>query len=352
MIRVSWYLSKMLLLRWVFSAVGMVILIGFVDTLSKTDEFAETTGGTALDYTLLRAPIIFDQIFIFTLAIAILLTFVSLIRRNELVALQSFGLSPIAQLRIFAPVIILISVLAGVVIDTRLPSSVRALNVWGIADYKGGSISPDKPLQLNDQAMNMTVSIEGREGADRLVGLSFLLRTDTGTLRGVEWADDAEYREGVWHLNGVTSTTTTSAAFTSFDTWQTQQSPDLIDRLASEPRHLSISDLNRFEGLRGSGSRPSSAYRVWRLKRLTLPLTGLAILMLCVAMMQRLGRRDNGTVSMVITLGISFVFIIMDGIAATLGAKGGISPLVAALGLSSGLIVIGIYLTLQLEILD
>lgn len=352
MFRTAWYLSKMLLLRWVFAAVGMVLLIGFVDTLSKTDDFAEAAGGTALDYTILRAPVIFDQIFIFTLAIAILLTFVSLIRRNELVALQSFGLSPLAQLRIFAPMIIIICVISGFIIDQRLPQSVRALNVWGIGDYEGGSISPDEPLQLNDQSQNMTVSIQARVGEDALSGLTFIMRNETGTLRGVSWAEGAVYRDGVWQLSGTSSTRGIDGSDIQLTAWETGQNPDLIDRLASEPRHLSLRDLKRFEGLRGSGSRPSSAYRVWRLKRLSLPLTGLAILLLCIPMMQRLGRKDNGTASMVIALGISFVFLIMDGIAATLGAKGGLSPLIASLGLSTGLILVGIYLILQQELLD
>lgn len=352
MLRLAWYLSKLLLLRWVASAAGLVLLIGFVDSLSKTSEIADSDGGTGLDYMFLRAPIIFDQIFLFTLAIAILLTLVSLIRRNELVALHGFGLAPTVQLRIFAPVVIFITVISGLFIDMRLPASVRALNVWGIADYKGGSISEDTPLWLNDQAKNMSVSITGRAGLDQLTGLTFYLRNEEGILRGVAKAREATYRNGGWDLDGTQITSLEPSAELMLTRWETQQSPGLIDRLAAEPRHLDLSDLNRFERLRGSGSRPSSAYRVWRLKRLTLPLAGVAILMLCIPMMQRLGRRDSGTAAMVLTLGVSFVFLILDGIAATLGAKGAMSPLIASVGLSGGLVLVGIYLMLRQELLD
>lgn len=352
MLRLWWYLSKMLLLRWVASAFGLVLLIGFVDSLSKTSEIADSDGGTGLDYMVLRAPIIFDQIFLFTLAIAILLTLVSLIRRNELVAFHGFGMSPTTQLRIFAPTVIFISILSGLFIDVRLPASVRALNVWGIADYKGGSISEETPLWLNDQAMNMSVSITGRIGLDRLTGLTFYIRNADGNLRGVAKAGSATYEDGAWALEDTKVTTLESAEDLLLSRWETQQSPDLIDRLAAEPRHLNLGDLAQFESLRGSGSRPSAAYLVWRLKRLTLPLSGLAILILCIPMMQRLGRRDSGTAAMVFTLGVSFVFLIVDGIATTLGAKGALSPIIASIGLSGGLILVGFYLMLRQEILE
>lgn len=352
MLRLIVYLSKIFLARWSVTAFGMVVLVGLLDSLANASDIsASGVEGGALRYMSLRAPVIFDQIFLFSLMLALLLTFVSLIRRNELVALQGIGLSVFAQVRALAPVVVGAAIASGIFIDRMLPPSVQALNDLGIGEYQGGNVTEDEPLWVNDN--QVFVRMQGRDGLNTLTKLTFFLRDERGHVEGVTWADRAEYTGNAWLLSG-TSTLNIDGSNTQAEAlamWNTSQTPLLIDKLAAEPRNLSVTDLAAFASFRGSGSRPSAAYKVWHLKRLFLPLSAFAMLVLAAPVMQRLGRRDSGTGALIIGVGISFLFMIVDGITATMGANGALLPSVAALGPTIVLTGIGLHLWLRQEIL-
>lgn len=350
--RIGLYVSQIFLARWAVTVFGMVVLVGLLDSLANASEIAASgVEGGALLYMRLRLPIIFDQVFLFTLMLALLLTYVSLIRRNELVALQSYGLSVLAQVGAFAPAVLAVSLAAVFIIDRFVPSSVQALNDWGIGEYGGQIFAGGDKLWLNDRGL--FVSIEGRDGLDALTGLTFFQRDPDGYVQGVTWADRAEFEGTGWLLEGLSSLTVEGAPgnWSPMTRWETAQTPLVIDKLAAEPRDLSIADLQEFAGLRGSGSRPSAAYRVWFLSRITLPLSALALLLVASPIMQRLGRRDSGTGALIVGIGATFLFLVLDGITKTMGAAGALPSLPAALAFTAVMAGIGLYLWLRQETL-
>lgn len=352
MLRLILYLSKMFLGLWLVTIFGMVALVGVLDSLANASAIAASgSDGGAFRYMLLRAPILFDLVLLFSIMLALLLTFVSLIRRNELVALQGVGLSVLAQIRALTPVVLLISVGSILFIDQTLPRAVYELNAWGIGEYKEGTITEDQPLWVNDDGL--FVRMKGRIGLDVLTDLTFFHRDRAGYLQRVTWAKRAQYIDGDWALGGIETLIVDNAESPPppIDTWQTDQTPLLIDKLAAEPRDLALGDLSSFASFRGSGSRPSAAYKVWHLKRLSLPLSAMALLLLAAPIMQRLGRRDTGTKELIIGVGASFLFMIVDGIVITMGSNGALPPTIAALGTSVTLAGIGLYLWLRQEIL-
>ncbi len=351
MIRLIQYLSKLFISIWLVAAFGLVVLTGLLDSLANAPDISASGEGGALYYMWLRAPIIFDQVFPFTLMLALLLTFVSLIRRNELVALQGVGLSVFAQVRALTPIVLLVSSLAVGFINLRVPPSVQALNDWGIGEYQGGNVSGDDPLWLNDKGT--FVRMKGRDSLTTLTDLTFFQRDASAKIIGVTWADRATYTGDGWALSGLSSVAVDGAdpAPRPLEFWQTDQTPLVIDRLAADPRNLSIKDLRAFASFRGSGSRPSVAYRVWLIKRLTLPLTALALLLVAAPVMQRLGRRDTGTVALIIGVGMTFLFMIFDGIMITMGTAGALPAWPAALGITVFFAGLGLYLWLNQEVL-
>lgn len=352
MLRLIVYISRLFLTRLAVSSLGMVVLAGLLDSLANASEIsASDIDWGAIRYVTLRAPVIFDQIFLFSLMLALLLTFVSLIRRNELVALQGMGLSVFAQIRALAPVILIACAAAGFYIDRTLPGSVQALNDWGIGAYAGGNVSTDEPLWINDN--DLFVRISGREGLSKLRDVTFFQRDDNGDVLGVTWAEEANYNSEIWTLDGISSLSVEGVEKPpqALVVWDTSQTPLMIDKLAAEPRDLSVDDMQSFASIRGSGSRPSAAYKVWYFKRLILPASGLAMLLFAAPLMQRVGRRETGTGALIIGVGIGFLFIMVDGIVATTGSNGALTPLIAALAPSLVLAGAGIYMWLQSEIL-
>lgn len=353
MLRLMLYLSKIFMARWLVTIFGMVVLVGLLDSLANASAIsASADQGGALRYMLLRAPIIYDLVFLFSVMLSLLLTFVSLIRRNELVAIQALGLSVFAQIRALTPIVLLISGASVLLIDRTLPPSVQALNAWGIGEYEEGTVSEDQPLWVNDNSL--FVRMKGRDGLDVLKDLTFFHRDRDGYIERVSWARTATYNGSKgWTLEGIDTLTVDNAQAPPppMTAWVTNQTPLLIDKLAAEPRDLALTDLSAFAAFRGSGSRPSASYKVWYLKRISLPFASLAMLFLAAPLMQRLGRRDTGTLELIIGVGISFLYMIIDGIIVTMGSNGALMPAIAALGASITLACIGLYLWLRQEIL-
>jgi len=195
---------------------------------------------------LLRAPVIFDRIFIFTIVVAILLVFVKLIRQHELVALLGFGISAPKQIVLLIPIVLGASLVSITFIDLAMAPAVRALQEWGIGEYKVKNITADNPLWLEDG--NNIVRATERVTFDELGDMQIFERSENGEVESVIWAERAVYDEPNWKLNGVEILTIAGSdgekrsALRDGEArmWETNQTPKSIARLAAEPRDISL----------------------------------------------------------------------------------------------------------------
>jgi len=253
------YLSNSFIRIWLGTVFGFLVLIGLLDSLANGADIIGN-GGQFTDtfkYMAYRAPVIFDRIFIFTLVVAMLLVFVKLIRQHELVALLGFGISVPKQIGLLTPVVVGASLLSIIIINITMPPSVRALQAWGIGEYKIKNISPDNPLWFEDNREIVRASL--RFGMDRLGGLEIFSREIDGRINEYLIADRATYdfNEKHWKLHGVKRLDIASADGRPVDAvplekpliWNSAQNPDSIARLAAEPRDLSLKDMETFSAL-------------------------------------------------------------------------------------------------------
>ena len=336
--RLMRYVSKRFLLIWLGVTFGFLVLIGLLDSLANGGDIISGEGGFSetFRYMFYRAPVIFDRIYVFTFVVAILLVFVGLIRNHELVALLGFGISVPKQILMLVPIVLTCALGSVVIIDTALPPAVRALQAWGVAEYKQRNVTEDKPLWLEDD--RRIVRAAARPGYSLLGNLEFYARTDTGQVKTITWAESARFLgDAGWELNGVRrlevagadGETRTAVEQQGPSLWNSSQTPDSIARLAADPRDISLADMRGFSVRGNSGSRPSFAYEFWHLHRLTRPLAILVLLAMCVAIMQRVGRQDTGDRALIIGIATGFIFLIIDGAMATFAGSGAISPTIA-----------------------
>ena len=347
MLRLALYITKRFTFIWIGTVLGFLVLIGLLDSLANGAEIVGEDGSFAdtFRYMFLRAPVIFDRIFVFTFVVAILLTFVGLIRNHELVALLGFGISVPRQILMMVPAVFLLGVASVAIINTALPPAVRTLQAWGGAEYKQRNVTDENPLWLEDD--RRIVRAAGRPGYDMLSDLELYSRTETGSLKTKTTAETARFVGDGWELNGVETLelagsdgeTRTAVVQSGPSIWSTRQTPDSIARLAAEPRDISLSDMQNFSEQGNSGSRPSFAYRFWYLHRITRPLAILVLLACCVAIMQRVGRQDTGDRALIIGIATGFLFLIVDGAMATFSASGAVLPWV---GIAFPMVVFGL----------
>jgi len=306
---------------------------------------------------MLRAPVIFDRIFLFSLVVAMLLVFVRLIRQHELVALLGFGISVPKQLMLLAPIVLGTSLAAITVIDYTLPPAVRALQAWGIGEYKIKNITPNNPLWLEDKGK--IVKASERYSYQSLGKLEIFERDEMGAVTGIFWADRASFTDKGWVLDGIQKLDLTdndgeprmALRVAGTQIWDTSQTPKTIARLAAEPRDVSLSEMRNFRKRGNSGSKPRFAYSFWHAHRLTRPLAALILLLCVVPMMQRTGREDSGDKSLLLGITMGFIFLIIDGAMATFATSGGMTVTTAIAFPLALFALIGTFLCLRTEAL-
>lgn len=333
MLNFGLYLSKTFLFTWLMTVFGFLVLIGLLDSLANGGDIVASGEGFkgTFRYMLLRAPVIFDRIFIFTIVVAILLLFVKLIRQHELVALLGFGISAPKQIVLLIPVVLGASLISITFIDLAMAPAVRALQEWGIGEYKVKNITANNPLWLEDG--NNIVRATDRMTFDELGNIQIFERSDTGEVESVIWAKSAVYNEPNWNLEGVEilkiegsdGEKRTALRDGQVRMWETNQTPKSIARLAAEPRDISMAEMRNFKRKGNSGSKPRFAYDFWHAHRLTRPLAALILLLCCVPLMQRTGREDTGDKALILGITMGFIFLIIDGAMATFATSGGIA---------------------------
>lgn len=355
------YLSGSYIRIWLTTVFGFLVLIGLLDSLANGGDIIGN-GGQFTDtfkYMAYRAPVIFDRIFVFTLVVAILLLFVKLIRQHELVALLGFGISAPKQLMLLTPVVVGAALISITIINTAMPPSVRALQAWGIGEYKIKNISPENPLWFEDNREIVRASL--RFGMDDLGNIEIFSREIDGRVNSYIIANRATYdfNANHWKLTGVKQLDIASADGRPVNAkpvneplvWNSAQNPESIARLAAEPRDLDLTDMKTFSEKGNSGSKPRFAYEFWYLHRLTRPIAAFILLLCAVPIMQRVRRQDTGDRALIIGISMGFIFLIIDGALATFATTGGMTVMTAIISPLILFGLIGTYLCLQTETL-
>ncbi len=328
------YLSKNFLMIWLSVVFGFLLLIGLLDSLANGGDILSGDGSfiDTFRYMMYRAPVIFDRIFVFTLIVAALLTYVRLIRNHELVALLGFGYSVPKQFLTLTPVMLLCSMASIFFINSAMPPAVRALQAWGIGEYKVKQLSDKNPLWIQD-GLDVVIA-RGRPGMNELANIEIWKRNESGEIQSGIWADWAVFDgNGGWVLKknvrqiqiaGTEGEVRTAEPVESLR-WDTKQTPSTIARMAAEPRDLGLSDLKNFSLKGNSGSKPRFAFEFWYWHRWTRPVAAILLLLCAVPIMQRTGRQDSGDKALLIGLALGFIFLIIDGAMATFATSGGMS---------------------------
>jgi lipopolysaccharide export system permease protein len=339
------YLAVMFLQRFVIISLGLVALLGTLDALSNADLLPPDA--TLLDqfrYMLLRMPILFDRILVFAVLLALLLTYMSLIRRSELVAIVGAGVSVLGQIRALIPAVLIATVGSALLIDVVTPRSTQALENWlGPKAVHDDGQAPET-LWLADN--RLLVEIGGVEG-EVLEDITLFERGADGKIEAISHAPRANATTGGWQLMNSRQIRYDGQPPEAPVFWETAQSPRTLRLLMSEPRNLAMADLLRLSRMTGSGSLPSDAYLVWFLNRLSLPVIALGFLMITVPIMQHFGRHDRAEISMGLAIGGGFVFMVADGVFKTLSENGGLDAEVAVSIPAGALLLIGLWLSLH-----
>lgn len=346
--RLSRYLSVLFLQRLFVTVLALVALMGVLDALSNADKLPEGAGFEGqMRYMWLRLPVLFDRIVVFAFLLAALLTYASLFRRNELVAISASGISVFGQMRTLMPAVFLAGVASAFAIDAAGPPASRALQDWLGPDALQEDVQAPETLWLSDG--QLLIELKSMQD-DALSGITIFERNAEGAVVAVTSAETAHPAAGGWRLSGTSQRRFDGAPPRNVTFWSSPQTPESLQLLLSPPRDLAISSLLALSEMRGSGSRPSGAYLLWALNRIVLPITVIGFLFLAVPVMQVYGRRSNADLAVAGGVAAGFLYMVVDGILKTLAENGSLDPILAIVLPNAALILLGLWLALGQEV--
>jgi lipopolysaccharide export system permease protein len=342
------YFEQVFLARWFVTTFALLALLSVVDSIGAADILPDDASTLdSLKYTLLRLPSLYNRIFMFGLFVSLLITFISLIRRQELVGFVSMSVSPLMQIRALVRPVLIVTIASLIFIDQALPRTVSALENWlGVGAFMEEDAGKPRALWIADD--RSFVEIGGVRG-DVLSDVVVYHRDGAKEVEAITYADQIQYTDKGWQFSNPRSISLTDGETPAPTMWQTGQTPATLQKLGTSPRNLSLADQYKLSQLRGSGVRPSTAYQVWFFDRLTMPIVAFGFILIAVPLMQTLGRRQTGDQRLMMGIAIGFAYFIFDGVLKTVAEGGGVSvPM--AVGLPILLLLgLGIHLNLETE---
>ena len=322
------YLWRLFLARNLLVSGGMVAILGVLDALSKGGLLPTDAGlPDHLWFMLLRAPLIFEQVFVFAFLLSLLVTYVALIRRNELVPIAGAGLSSARQIVALAPAVLAISAGYAILIDQSAPRAQQVLMTWlgPEAVTRNPTLSRDLWVSDGPRLVRIRTVEDGR-----LSGLTLFDRNETGQMSAISHAETAEPSDAGWRLRGVSQVRYDNAETQPLRLWRYELDSETLRLLSLEPRYLSVGNLQTLSALQGAGNRNADVYRMWIYSRVALPLTALGFLVATALVMQRFGRDPRAELMLVVMMAAGFLYVIFDSVTGTLPDNGALGAATAA----------------------
>jgi len=215
-----------------------------------------------------------------------------------------------------------------------VPGAAPILREWGIGDYGekklkvGGERDPIWMRAGRDILRAGSANAQATELEDVII----FRRDEAGLLREQIMAKRAVLNQDRWHLSNVLVYYRDNLPPNRLDQMIYSGSfrPAAAGARSGDPEEMSMSDLGYFIENSGFGIRPTWVYQTWWHKRLTLFVTALAMVALCIPLAVRFRRGGGIGLMFAVGIGLGFLFFIVDGISLTMGELGFVTPWFAA----------------------
>lgn len=344
----SRYFATLFVARWMSTTIAFVALLSVVDSVTNADKIPEGAGVVgAFQYVFLRLPALFDRIFMIALLVSLLVTYITLLRRNELVSFLAMGISPIMQVKALAIPAVVLSLISAIVIDQTLPRSNVVLDNWlGVGALSDDFVGNESGIWIAEPQYFIEI---GTVKDNALYDLRIYKRGEGNAIEAVTSSPSAKFASPNWVLEQPRSILSDGNPYPTEMIWETNLTPQLIHKISTSPRNLNLFGQFQMANLKGIGTAPASAYWVWAMNRITMPIVAVVLVIVAVPLMHQMGRNHSGDQRLMIGGAIGFGFFILDGALKTIAESGGISVTAAICFPVLLLLAVGVYLHLDLE---
>jgi len=348
-------LTWMIFTRFVFLLLGISLFVLTLDAVTYANEILQLRGNdpsAIAYYILLRAPGILSTFLPISVLLALLLTLTELSYRNESVAMWASGVSPLRMMGLLLPFALAVGALYFLINDRAVPAVAPTLRDWGIGDYgeKRLKIGERDPIWMRAGA-DILRAASANAQATQLEDVIVFRRDDNGLLREQVFAKSAVLTDGRWQMSDVIIYYRENLKPVKLASlvYSGSMKPAAAGARSGDPEEMSIGDLDYFIENSGFGIRPVWVYQTWWYKRVSLFVTGLVMIALCVPLAAKFRRGGGIGALFAAGVGLGFMFFVIDGISLTMGELGFVAPWMAAWAPLLGFAAIATALTMRTE---
>lgn len=333
---IGWMLIRMVAVRYFAILLGISFLVLSLDLLGNAKDVQALRPGDAsilLHYMVMRAPAIVANYMGISMLLAMLLSLTELSYRNEMVALWAAGLSPARLTVLLLPLAFIAGGLQFIISDTAIPATSPQLREWGIGDYGSEKLKVGERDPIWMRA-GPDILRAGSANADstELKDVIIFRRDEQGLLTEQIYARTSTLSGDRWTLSDVIVYYRDNLEPSQLDTlvYSGAMKPAQAGARSGAPDDMSLADLAYFIENQGFGIRPVWVYETSAHKRVSLFFTAFLMIALCIPLATRF-RRGGGLGLLFATgVGMGFLYFIVDGISATMGELGFVTPWLAA----------------------
>jgi lipopolysaccharide export system permease protein len=329
-------LTRIIAVRFIAVLLGISIFVLSLDVISYSTEILALKPGDSwivAQYLVARAPGVIATFLPISMLLAMLLALTELSYRNEITALWSAGLSPFRVVVLLLPIAVVVGGINFFLNDRAIPLAAPQLRAWGVGDYgkEKLKIGERDPIWMRS-GTDIIRAASASADSTQLKDVILFRRDADGILLEQVFAESATLVKGRWELDNAIVYYRDNQEPSKLATliYSGPMKPASAGGRSGDPEEMSLADLSYFIENSGFGIRPVWVYTTWWHKRISLILSALLMISLCVPMMTRFRRGGGLGMLFVAGVGLGFLYFVVDGISLTMGELGFVTPWLAA----------------------
>jgi lipopolysaccharide export system permease protein len=324
------YFSRVLGVRIIAVLLSFVALLVLMDLIDNVEGVLERRG-SLVDIFLFagyRLPTIVERLLPLSVLIGSTMGILALASHSELIVLRASGVSQIKIAAFGIPVCLMVVLAHFVLADRIAPTSERAFLEW----WEPQKIHQDT-LWLRGEGSLVRIGAIAEE-ARALEDIDIFERDEMGVLTSRLSAASAKYENAQWTLFdvGEIALGRPRAEVSEMDVkaWPNGPKPEIILDLVAVPDQLTKGTLEKILLLAWSSTAEPSVYSTELARRSAGPLASLVMMLIAASTIRGHVRSGSLQLGAMSALAIGLMFLVFEGITASLGKAGVLAPTIAA----------------------
>ena len=340
------YFGKTVGTRILSVLLAFAALLVLMDLIDNFEDILEKRGSLTdvARFVAYRVPTIIERLIPIAVLIGSTMGILTLATRSELIVLRAAGISPLKIAGLGLPACLIVVAGHFFLADYVAPTSQKAFIEWWEP-----LLNEDAPQWLRGEEDIVRISGVSNDGK-MLTGLSFFQRDGIGRLTGRQTAASARFEDGGWLLYETSDAVVEKGNLQIIEAevipWPNGPDPQVILDLIAPPEQLTNSTLGKVLNVAWSSSADPSVYGTELARRSVGPLTSLVMMLIAASTIRGQSRSGGPQMGAAIAIALGLSFLVFDGIFASLGKAGVLTPLFAAwVPLVIFVIISGIFLS-------